>query len=60
VLGKGSGIDSIPYHLDRLGMKATDEQAMDLLQQVKSTSLERKALIDLEEFRRMAEATVRA
>jgi isopropylmalate/homocitrate/citramalate synthase len=60
VLGKGSGVDSIHYHLDRLGIKATDEQAMDLLQQVKSTSIERKALIDLEEFRRMAEATVRA
>jgi isopropylmalate/homocitrate/citramalate synthase len=60
VLGKGSGIDSIHYHLDRLGIQATDEQAMDLLQQVKSASLERQALIDLEEFRKMAEATIRS
>src|SRR5439155_13379 len=55
VLGKGSGIDSIHYHLDRMGIKATDEEAMDLLQQVKSLSLDRKALIDLDEFRKMAE-----
>lgn len=58
VLGKGSGIDSIHYYLDQFGIRASDEQAMDLLQQVKSRSLERKALIDLEEFRKMAEATV--
>jgi isopropylmalate/homocitrate/citramalate synthase len=58
VLGKGSGIDSIHYYLDQFGLRATDEEAMDLLQQVKSRSLERKALIDLEEFRKMAEATV--
>jgi len=58
VLGKGSGIDSIHYHLDRMGIRATEEEALDLLQQVKSLSLERKALIDLEEFRKLAEATV--
>jgi isopropylmalate/homocitrate/citramalate synthase len=58
VLGKGSGIDSIHYHLDKFGMRATDEEAMALLLRVKQTSLERKALIDLDEFRRWAEATV--
>jgi isopropylmalate/homocitrate/citramalate synthase len=58
VLGKGSGIDSIHYHLDKLGIKATEEEALDLLQQVKAISLERKSLLDVEEFRKLAEATV--
>jgi isopropylmalate/homocitrate/citramalate synthase len=58
VLGKGSGIDSIHYHLDKMGLRATEEEAIELLQRVKQTSLERKALIDLDEFRAWAEATV--
>jgi isopropylmalate/homocitrate/citramalate synthase len=56
VLGKGSGIDSINYHLDRLGYKATSEQAMAILMEVKNRSLERKQLLGMDEFAKIAEA----
>lgn len=55
VLGKGSGLDSIYYWLDKLGMSpASEEEAADILQQVKATSLHQKALLTEEEFRVIA------
>ena len=56
VLGKGSGIDSIEYFLDQLGMSATQEQMMALLGEVKERSLQGKRLLRLDEFREMAGA----
>ena len=51
VLGKNSGIDSIGIHLQRIGVKATDEQVNEMLVRVKRASLAKKGLLDDAEFR---------
>ena len=53
VLGKGSGIDSIGIWLDRIGAKATDEEMQEILVEVKQLSLEKKALLTEDEFRKI-------
>jgi isopropylmalate/homocitrate/citramalate synthase len=59
VLGKGSGLDSIHIWLERTGLPgATEDEAMEILQEVKSVSLDKKALLTEEEFRRIAEPVV--
>src|SRR3990170_3415601 len=59
VLGKNSGLDSIRMHLDRIRVKATDEQVADILMRVKSASLKTKGLVDDKEFRRIVKRVVR-
>src|SRR5207237_8952982 len=55
VLGKGSGLDSVLIWLDRLGFgPASEEQMQAILQEVKATSLRNKALLDEDEFVRIA------
>ena len=41
VLGKGSGIDSVGIWLERIGVKATDEEMQEILVEVKQLSLEK-------------------
>lgn len=53
VLGKGSGIDSIAFFLDQIGMRLTQEQMMTLLMEVKERSLREKRLLALDEFEEM-------
>jgi isopropylmalate/homocitrate/citramalate synthase len=55
VLGKGSGIDSVAAALERLGLSATDEQALAILDEVKARSLETKGLVDDEAFTAIVE-----
>jgi isopropylmalate/homocitrate/citramalate synthase len=56
VLGKGSSVDSLLVWLDRLGIPAPDEPELrELLQEVKAASLERKRVLDEEEFAAIAE-----
>ena len=50
VLGKGSGVDSVAEHLERLGREATEDQELEILAAVKQRSLETKALLDADEF----------
>jgi isopropylmalate/homocitrate/citramalate synthase len=50
VLGKGSGLDSIAVWLDRYGIPASTEEMTALLDEVKSMSLERKRLLNEDEF----------
>ncbi len=59
VLGKNSGLDSIRMHLDRIRVKATDEQVADILMRVKYASLKTKALVDDKEFRKIVKQVVR-
>ncbi len=54
VLGKGSGIDSIAYFLEQIGVDATPDAMLQLLNDVKERSLQQKRLITLQEFREMA------
>jgi isopropylmalate/homocitrate/citramalate synthase len=58
VLGKGSGIDSVLAALERLGLAATDEQAMAILDEVKARSLQTKALVDDDAFTSIVERVV--
>jgi hypothetical protein len=59
VLGKNSGIDSIKIHLQRLRVKATEEQVGELVLRVKAASLKKKGLVDGEEFGKMVKAVVK-
>ena len=55
VLGKGSGLDSVLIWLDKTGFgTATDEQMMAILQEVKALSLQKKGLLDEDDFVRIA------
>jgi isopropylmalate/homocitrate/citramalate synthase len=57
VLGKGSGLDSVHIWLDRLRLPpASEEQATEILQEVKAASLRKKALLTPEEFRAIVSA----
>jgi isopropylmalate/homocitrate/citramalate synthase len=59
VLGKNSGLDSIKLHLQRLRVKATDDQVNELVLRVKTASLKKKGLVDDQEFRTMVKAVVK-
>ena len=59
VLGKNSGIDSIKIHLQRLRVKATEEQVGELVLRVKAASLKKKGLVDGTEFGKMIKAVVK-
>ncbi|MDA0998990.1 MAG: pyruvate carboxyltransferase [bacterium] len=56
VIGKGSGIDSINLFLDELGIKATEEEKMALLGDVKEKALKEKRLLTMDEFKALAGA----
>jgi isopropylmalate/homocitrate/citramalate synthase len=58
VLGKGSGIDSVGIWLQRIGVQASDEEMLEILTHVKQSSLEKKALLTEDEFRKIAEQVV--
>ena len=58
VLGKNSGLDSIRMHLERIRVKATEDQVTDILMRVKSASLKKKGLLDDKEFRRIVKQVV--
>ena len=58
VLGKNSGLDSVRIWLERLGMTASDEQMQAMLLQVKDRSIQKKALLSVNEFRDIAHAAM--
>ena len=60
VLGKGSGIDSVKMWLKKIGVQASEEEAMKVLAAVKEFSLQRKRLLTEEEFRGIANASLPA
>ncbi len=49
-LGKGSGLANVEEHLERRGLRATPEQANELLALVKQRAVEKKGLLTEEEF----------
>ncbi len=60
VLGKGSGLDSVLIWLDKVGLgPASEEEMTAILQEVKALSLQRKGLLDEDDFRRIAEGVLR-
>src|SRR6266852_2928671 len=58
VLGKGSGIDSIKNALRKLGVQATEEEAMSVVSAVKEFSLKHKRLLTDQEFRSIVSSTL--
>jgi isopropylmalate/homocitrate/citramalate synthase len=50
VLGKGSGVPNITEHLERIGREATEDQKLQLLAEVKAASIDKRDLLDPEEF----------
>lgn len=60
VLGKGSGLDSVLIWLDKTGFgQASEEEMNAILQEVKATSLQKKDLLDENDFRKIAESVLR-
>ena len=51
VLGKNSGPPSIDEWCEKLGITATDEEKMAILQGVKAKSFEKKDLLTTDEFK---------
>jgi isopropylmalate/homocitrate/citramalate synthase len=51
VMGKGSGIDSVAIWLEKIGAKATDEQAQEILKECKATGLATKELLSIDQFK---------
>lgn len=58
VLGKGAGLDNVSEYLEELGLEATEQQRARLLDDVKAASLQKKGLLDKDEFRRLAETVL--
>ena len=55
VLGKNSGPRSIEEWCEKLGVTATAEERMAMLQQVKAKSFEKKDLLTADEFKAIVE-----
>jgi isopropylmalate/homocitrate/citramalate synthase len=55
VLGKNSGPPSIEEWCEKLGVTATEEQRMAMLQQVKAKSFEKKDLLTRDEFQEIVD-----
>lgn len=53
VLGKGSGVDNVAEGLERLGLRASEEQRAEILQQVKVRSLQLHGLLDDNDLRKI-------
>jgi isopropylmalate/homocitrate/citramalate synthase len=60
VLGKNSGPPSIEEWCEKLGVKATDEERMTMLQQVKAKSFEKKGLLTADEFTAIVDRVLKA
>lgn len=58
VVGKGSGAPNIAEAMERLGLKASAEQQLEILQRVKVRSLELHGLLDDNDVRAIAEAVI--
>ena len=60
VMGKGSGIDSVKYWLERFQIQATEDQAMEILAAVKAFGLKEKRLLSDDEFTGLVKAVMAA
>jgi isopropylmalate/homocitrate/citramalate synthase len=58
VVGKGSGAPNIQEAMERLGLKASDEQQAEILQRVKTRSLELHGLLNDDDVRVIAEGVI--
>ncbi|HVA01431.1 MAG TPA: pyruvate carboxyltransferase [Terriglobia bacterium] len=59
VLGKNSGLPSIQEWCEKLNLDASEEQMMQMLRQVKEKSFEKKDLLTEDEFKAIADRTLK-
>lgn len=57
-LGKGSGLDSVKIWAEQIDVELSDDQAMEVLLGVKQFALEKKRLLNPDDFRRIVEQVV--
>lgn len=60
VLGKGSGVDSVAEGLDAIGVRASEAEVQEILGRVKSASLAKRDLLNLDEFKQIVDDVMRA
>jgi isopropylmalate/homocitrate/citramalate synthase len=59
VLGKKSGKASIAYHLEKMGVRDTDDGAIaEMLRRVKEKGIEKRGLVSPEEFREIVDSVL--
>ncbi|MBD07582.1 MAG: pyruvate carboxyltransferase [Gammaproteobacteria bacterium] len=58
VMGKGSGIDSVNIWLDKIGIKASEEEAADILKECKALGESTKKLLTEEQFRDIVDRNI--
>ncbi|WP_199434308.1 LeuA family protein [Qaidamihabitans albus] len=54
VYGKGSGVDSVTEALEQLGLEATADQHMAILEELKTVAIAKHGLLDLDEVAQIA------
>lgn len=54
-MGKKSGLDNVWVWAERLGIELNEDQALEILQEVKLRSHDLKRVLDEDEFREIAE-----
>jgi len=59
VLGKNSGLPSIQEWCEKLNIQASEEQMLEMLRQVKEKSFEKKDLLTEDEFKAIADSTLK-
>jgi isopropylmalate/homocitrate/citramalate synthase len=59
VMGKNSGIDNVGAWLAKLGLEANEAQRQAMVNKIKDVALEKKELLDEEEFRGIYEEVVK-
>lgn len=57
VLGKKSGLASVQYYCEKLGIKIDDARARKVLLRIKDESIARKSLLSLKDFKRIVNET---
>jgi isopropylmalate/homocitrate/citramalate synthase len=57
-LGKGSGLDSVKIWAEQIDVELSDDEAMEVLLGVKQFALEKKRLLNPEDFQRIVEQIV--
>lgn len=58
VLGKNSGLMSIDYYLDKIALKGSKDQMMEILELVKEKSFAKSDLLNLNEFEEIAHKVI--
>ncbi len=59
VLGKNSGAATIEYYLDKLGLKATEDQVQEITEQVKREGRLQRALLTESQFPKICKRVIR-